>query len=70
VRSGVLCVRGGFIGAGMVHGRAWTGTGAWACMARHRRAGWRAPARQPQSSMWHIASAPVLTPIGLISSQI
>jgi hypothetical protein len=33
-------------------------------------AGWRAPARQPRSSMWHIASAPVLTPTCFISSRI
>jgi hypothetical protein len=38
--------------------------------ARRGRAGWRAPAHQPRSSTWHIASAPVLTPIGFISSRI
>jgi hypothetical protein len=40
------------ISAGAVHGRAWTGAGG----------------RQPRSSTWHIASAPVLTPIGSKSS--
>jgi hypothetical protein len=35
---------------------------------RCERVGWRAPARQPWSSTWHIASAPVLTLIGFISS--
>jgi hypothetical protein len=39
-----------------------------ACTAQRGRAGWRAPTRQPRSSTWHIASAPVLTPIGFISS--
>jgi hypothetical protein len=61
---------GGFIGAGTVHGRAWTGTRARARTARRGRVGWHLPARQPRSSTWHIASAPVLTPIGFISLQI
>jgi hypothetical protein len=64
----VLRVRGGFIGAGMVHGRVWISVGARARTARRGRAGCRAPARQPRSSTWNIASAPVLTPIGFISS--
>jgi hypothetical protein len=62
--------RAALIGAGAVHGRAWTGAGARARTARRGRTGWRAPARQPRSSTWHIASAPVLTLIGFISSRI
>jgi hypothetical protein len=58
------------IGAGAVHGQAWTGAGAWARTARRGHVGLRASARQPRSSTWHIASAPVLTPICFISSRI
>jgi hypothetical protein len=46
------------------------GRGAQSGVDRCGRAGWRAPARQPRSSTWHIACAPVLTPIGFISSRI
>jgi hypothetical protein len=60
--------RAALIGSGAVHGQAWTGASVQAHMARRGRAVWRAPARQPWSSTWHIASAPVLTPIGFISS--
>jgi hypothetical protein len=58
------------IGAGVLHGRAWTGAGAQVGVAQRGRAGRHAPARQPRSSTWHIASAPVPTPIGSKSSRI
>jgi hypothetical protein len=45
------------------------GRGARSGVDRCGRAGWRAPTRPPRSST-HIASAPVLTPIGFISSRI
>jgi hypothetical protein len=44
------------------------GRGARSGMDRCGRAGRRAPTRQPRSRTWHIASAPVLTPIGFKSS--
>jgi hypothetical protein len=56
------------IGAGAVHGRAWNDEGARARTARRGRANRCAPARQPRSSTWHIASTLVLTPIGFKSS--
>jgi hypothetical protein len=59
--------RAALIGAGAVHGRARTGAGGRARVARRRHAGRRAPACQPRSSTWHIASAPVLTLIGFKS---
>jgi hypothetical protein len=62
--------RAALIGVGAVHGQAWTGAGARVGVARCRRAGRHAPARQSRSSMWHITSAPVPTPIGFISSRI
>jgi hypothetical protein len=46
------------------------GRGARSGMDWCGRAGWHAPARQPRSSTWHIASTPVLTLIGFISSRI
>jgi hypothetical protein len=60
--------RAALLGAGVVHGRAWTGAGARAGVARRGRAGRHVPARQPRSSTWHIASAPVPMPIGSKSS--
>jgi hypothetical protein len=46
------------------------GRGARSGVDRCGRAGWRAPAHQPRLSTWHIASTPVLTLIGFISSRI
>jgi hypothetical protein len=46
------------------------GRGARSGMDRCGCSGLCAPAHQPRSSTWHIASAPVLMPIGFISSQI
>jgi hypothetical protein len=62
--------RAALIGAGVVHGRAWTGAGTWAGLTRRGRVGRRATACQPRSSTWHIASALVPTPIGSKSSRI
>jgi hypothetical protein len=59
-----------FIGAGVAHGWAWTGAGAHGGVARRGRAGGCAPARQPRSSMWRFASAPVPALIGSVSSRI
>jgi hypothetical protein len=44
------------------------GCGARLGVDRCGRAGRRAPARQPRLSTWHIASTPVLKPIGFKSS--
>jgi hypothetical protein len=55
-----------FIGAGIVHGRAWTGVGARPEVARRERA----PAHQPRSSTWRFPSALVPALIGSISSRI
>jgi hypothetical protein len=60
--------RAALIGAGVVHGRAWTSAGTREGVARRGRAGRHAPACQPRSSTWHIAYAPVPTPIGSKSS--